>query len=104
MSWFLRNAWIIPALPAVSFVIILLLGKRFPKKGSEVGIAAVGASFVLAILTAIAWIRQPLAGTGDARVRAFLQKDLFGEIALGKGESFEEAFDQPVIALEEDYK
>ena len=33
-----------------------------------------------------------------------LQKDLFGEIALGKGERFEEAFDQPVIALEEDYK
>jgi segregation and condensation protein A len=33
-----------------------------------------------------------------------LQKDLFGEIALGKGERFDEAFDQPVIALEEDYK
>lgn len=33
-----------------------------------------------------------------------LQKDLFGEIALGKGERFEEAFQQPVIALEEDYK
>ena len=26
MSWFLRNAWIIPALPAASFVVILLLG------------------------------------------------------------------------------
>ncbi len=33
-----------------------------------------------------------------------LQRDLFGEIALGKGERFEEAFQQPVIALEEDYK
>ncbi len=33
-----------------------------------------------------------------------LQKDLFGEIALGKGEHFEDAFDQPVVALEEDYK
>jgi segregation and condensation protein A len=33
-----------------------------------------------------------------------LQKDLFGEIALGKGERFEEAFQQPVVALEEDYK
>jgi len=33
-----------------------------------------------------------------------LQKDLFGEIALGKGEKFDEAFGQPVIALEEDYK
>ena len=33
-----------------------------------------------------------------------LQKDLFGEIALGRGERFEEAFDQPVIAVEEDYR
>ena len=33
-----------------------------------------------------------------------LQKDLFGEIALGKGERFEEAFQQPVVVLEEDYK
>ena len=30
--------------------------------------------------------------------------DLFGEIALGRGERFEEAFEQPVVALEEDYK
>ena len=33
-----------------------------------------------------------------------LQKDLFGEIALGRGERFDEAFQQPVVALEEDYK
>jgi segregation and condensation protein A len=33
-----------------------------------------------------------------------LQKDLFGEIALGKGDRFQEAFAQPVVALEEDYK
>jgi NADH-quinone oxidoreductase subunit L len=77
VSWFLRNAWLIPALPTASFVIILLLGKRFPMKGSEVGIAAVAGSFVLAVLTAIAWIRQPLAGSGEERVRAFVNNDLF---------------------------
>jgi len=33
-----------------------------------------------------------------------LQKELFGEIAIGKGERFEEAFEQPAITLEEDYK
>jgi segregation and condensation protein A len=33
-----------------------------------------------------------------------LQKELFGEIAIGKGERFEDAFEQPLIALEEDYK
>jgi segregation and condensation protein A len=33
-----------------------------------------------------------------------LQKDLFGEIALGKGDHFDDAFQQPVVTLEEDYK
>jgi segregation and condensation protein A len=33
-----------------------------------------------------------------------LQKDLFGEIAIGKGERFEDIVERPVIALEEDYK
>ena len=75
MDWFLRNAWIIPALPTASFVIILLFGKRCPYKGSEVGVAAVGVSFVLAILTAIAWIRQP--AVGDDKIRQFVEHNLF---------------------------
>ena len=39
----LEYAWVIPLLPAISFVLILFFGKRMPKKGSEIGIAAVGA-------------------------------------------------------------
>ena len=33
-----------------------------------------------------------------------LQKELFGEIALGKGENFSEDLQQPLAAVEEDYK
>ena len=33
-----------------------------------------------------------------------LQPDLFGEIALAKGERFEEAEAQPTAAIEEEYK
>jgi NADH-quinone oxidoreductase subunit L len=51
-----ENAWLIPFLPFASFFVILLFGKRLPKKGSEVGVLAVGASFVLSIATAIEWI------------------------------------------------
>ena len=40
-SWFLRNVWLIPLLPALSFVGVLFFGKRLPKGGSELGIAAV---------------------------------------------------------------
>ena len=55
-SWFLRNVWLIPLLPALSFVGILFFGKRLPRGGSELGIAALGIAFVLALLTGAAWI------------------------------------------------
>jgi len=63
-GWFLENVWIIPAIMAVSFAIILGFGKRMPRGGSEVGIAAVGVCFVLALLTAGQWIGQ--TNTADA--------------------------------------
>ncbi|MEZ5166239.1 MAG: hypothetical protein R2695_07010 [Acidimicrobiales bacterium] len=55
-NWFLEHAWIIPLLPAISFVLILFFGKRMPKKGAEFGIAAVGLAFVLAVCTGVAWL------------------------------------------------
>ncbi|HEX2737499.1 MAG TPA: hypothetical protein VHP57_05120, partial [Acidimicrobiia bacterium] len=54
----LDYAWVIPFLPAVSFVAILFFGKRMPKKGAEMGIAAVGASFVLSCVAAVQWINR----------------------------------------------
>jgi NADH-quinone oxidoreductase subunit L len=54
----LRNAWIIPVIPAASFFLILLFGKRLPRKGSELGIAAVGAAFVLALVTQVQWFQH----------------------------------------------
>ncbi|MCU1346659.1 MAG: nuoL, partial [Acidimicrobiia bacterium] len=57
-GWFLQNAWLIPVIPAVSFFIIILFGKKLPMKGSEVGMAALFASFVLACGTAVQWIHR----------------------------------------------
>ena len=57
-GFFLENVWIIPAIMAVSFAVILGFGKRMPRGGSEVGIAAVGVCFLLALLTAGQWIGQ----------------------------------------------
>jgi NADH-quinone oxidoreductase subunit L len=54
----LEYAWIIPVIPAVSFAFILLFGRRMPRHGSEVGIVAVGASFVLACVAAVQWIQR----------------------------------------------
>ncbi len=57
-------AWIIPVIPAVSFVVILLFGKRMPRGGSEVGVAALGAAFVLSCVTAYQWIQRVEDATG----------------------------------------
>ncbi len=51
----LDHAWIIPLIPAASFLIILAFGKRLPRGGAEVGIAAVGACLVLAVVTNVQW-------------------------------------------------
>jgi NADH-quinone oxidoreductase subunit L len=56
--WFFTNVWIIPALMALSFLLILLFGKRLPKKGSEIGILFVVIAFVLSLLTAGNWISR----------------------------------------------
>lgn len=56
VPWLYENVWLIPALPAGSFLLILFFGKRLPYKGAEIGVAAVGAAFILALLTTFTWI------------------------------------------------
>ncbi|MCP5024700.1 MAG: NADH-quinone oxidoreductase subunit L [Actinomycetia bacterium] len=56
VPWVLDNVWIIPGLPALSFLLILFFGKRLPFKGAEIGLAAVGAAFVLAVVAGVSWI------------------------------------------------
>jgi NADH-quinone oxidoreductase subunit L len=71
----LDSAWIIPALPAVAFVVILFFGKRLPKKGAEVGILAVGASCALSVVATVQWInRVNDADSGQHGLSAFFGK------------------------------
>ncbi len=73
----LDYAWIIPVIPAVSFALILFFGKKMPRQGSEIGIAAVGASFVLSCIAAVQWIQ---------RVNDVAGKEGMGALsAFGKG-------------------
>ncbi len=48
-----NNAWLIPLLPFAAFAIILFFGKRFPRKGSEIGILASGAALVLSLIVLV---------------------------------------------------
>jgi NADH-quinone oxidoreductase subunit L len=67
----LRNAWIIPLLPAVSFPLILLFGKRLPRKGAELAVASVGASFILACITLVQWIQRVDDAPAHGALRGF---------------------------------
>ena len=53
----LTRAWILPAIMAASFLVILLFGKRLPESGrSAIGIGAVGVCFVLSLVLVVGWV------------------------------------------------
>ncbi len=60
MTWLLENAFIIPLIPAISFVVILLFGKQHigAERVHRVGITAVGLVWVLSLLAAFAWTQR----------------------------------------------
>ncbi len=90
-NWFLEHAWIVPLLPALSFLVILFFGKRMPRKGAEVGIAAVGLAFLFSVVAGIAWI--------DHRDNFTLPEESGEHALVIDGSS--ESVDQIVLAAEE---
>ena len=75
----LNYGWLIPAIPALSFVLILFFGRHLPRKGSELGIAAVGASFILSCVAVYQWIDRVETASGgkESGLRA-LGRGVFG--------------------------
>jgi NADH-quinone oxidoreductase subunit L len=67
----LSNAWLIPLIPAVGFVVVLFFGKHLPRKGSEVAITAVGASFVLSCIVLVQWIQRVNDHEASGALRGF---------------------------------
>ena len=57
-GWFLETAWLIPALPALSFFLILFFGKKMKYKGAEFVITAIALSLILAICCVGQWMNQ----------------------------------------------
>ena len=54
--WFLDHAWLIPLIPAISYAVILLFGKRFGERAAWIGLASIGSAWVLALGTVVQWI------------------------------------------------
>ena len=69
----LENAWVVPAIPVLSFVLILLFGKRLPRGGHEIGVPALLLAFVLSCVVAVQWVQRPadLEVKGKAEGHAF---------------------------------
>ena len=79
----LRNAWLIPLIPAVAFFLILFFGRKLPGKGAEIGIAAVGASFVLSAIAAAQWLSR--SGNPREAVDRHLTWWKLGKVDVGAG-------------------
>src|SRR4030042_1710442 len=43
----MQEAWLLPAIPAGAFAVLLLLGRYLPRRGDWLAIAAIAASFAL---------------------------------------------------------
>ncbi|MCU1352415.1 MAG: proton-translocating NADH-quinone oxidoreductase, chain [Acidimicrobiales bacterium] len=54
----LDHAFLIPLIPALSFLLILGFGRRLPRGGSEIGLAAVAICFVLSCAVGVGWIQR----------------------------------------------
>src|SRR6516164_8758047 len=83
--WFLDQAWLIPLIPALSFVVILLLGRRMPRHGSEIGVSAVGISFVLSCGAAMQWIHRVQSASGGSALGALGRS--IGRLGAGGSEA-----------------
>src|SRR4051812_3044926 len=79
----LTHVWIIYALPALTFVLILLFGKKLPRHGDFLGIGAVGISFVLSCVAVVQWLQQPSLGEGEEKIRHAVDTTLWTWVSVG---------------------
>jgi NADH-quinone oxidoreductase subunit L len=79
----LTHVWIIFAIPAISFFLILLFGKRLPRHGDFIGIGAVGAAWVLSVIALVQWINRPEVGEGEEHIRRAVNTNLFTWFSIG---------------------
>jgi NADH-quinone oxidoreductase subunit L len=77
---FTALAWIVVVLPLVAFFVITLFGKRFPGRGAEVGIAAVGIGFLISVGVLLHFVRG--GGPSEDEVQWFSIGGL--EVHLGQ--------------------
>jgi NADH-quinone oxidoreductase subunit L len=97
-GWFLEHAWLIALIPGIAFVVILLFGKRLPQGGSEIGIASMMASFVLAAGATYQWIQRVHSAEGAEEGALGAVRAFAGSVVPRAGEGAHSApYVEPVI-------
>jgi hypothetical protein len=84
-GWFLENAWLIPVIPGVAFFLIILIGKRLPMHGAELGIASMAGALAISIGTAAMDATHGFRGDGGARRSAPQRRRLRAQRVHGRG-------------------
>ena len=79
------HAWLIPALPAASALVIMLFGRRMARGGAEVGIAAIGVAFVLAVLVAVEVFSANVSAVAEVEAADTEEHALAGEQVASTG-------------------
>jgi NADH-quinone oxidoreductase subunit L len=83
MDWTLEYAWLVPALPLLSAVIIAAFGKLMPGKGSELGVLSLALAFLLSV--GIAWETFTAPAPMEPVERAFEWSPLGGGFVIELG-------------------
>lgn len=96
-EWMLQNAWLIPLVPAVSFVLILMFGRHLPRKGAEIGILAVGSSLAMSIGAIFQWIDRVNSAAAPAAPTAHGAAEAVGEHAPAAGHLVEAATSEHAV-------
>ena len=88
-GWFLENAFIIPIIPALAFVLIIFFGKKMPMKGSEFGILSMFAALVMSLGAAYQWIQRVNGVSEETYVKPIIRSWTWWQndgVSLGIGQ------------------
>ena len=88
-GWFLKNAFIIPIIPAVAFFLIIFFGKKMPMKGSEFGILSMFAALAMSLGAAYQWIQRVNGVSEETYVKPIIRSWTWWQndgVSLGIGQ------------------
>ena len=88
-GWFLENAFIIPLIPALAFVLIIFFGKKMPMKGSEFGILSMFGALVMSLGAAYQWIQRVNGVSEETYVKPIIRSWTWWQndgVSLGIGQ------------------